>query len=56
MNIFPQINIKSEQAHHDKSMHLIIIVLCFSGVVTTGYMLSNLITSLDSIKVEIKDK
>jgi hypothetical protein len=32
------------------------VVLCFSGVVTTEYMLSTLITSLGSIKVEIKDK
>jgi hypothetical protein len=43
MNI-PQINIKLEQAHHYKSMLLITVVLCFSGVVTTGYMLSTLIT------------
>jgi hypothetical protein len=42
MNI-PQINVKSEEADHYKSMLLITVVLCFSGVVTTGYMLSTLI-------------
>jgi hypothetical protein len=50
MNI-PQINIKSEQAHHYKSMLLITVVLCFSGVVTTGYMLSTLITIGDNKSV-----
>jgi hypothetical protein len=43
MNI-PQINIKSEQANHYKSMLLITVVLCFSAVITTGYMISTLIT------------
>ena len=42
---------KPEQAHHYKSMLLITVVLCFSGVVTTGYMLSTLITIGDDKSV-----
>jgi hypothetical protein len=48
MNI-PQINI--EQADHYKSVLLITVVLCFSGVVTTGYMLFTLITIGDDKSV-----
>jgi hypothetical protein len=47
----PQINIKSEQVHHYKLMLLITAILCFSGVVTTGYMLSTLITIGDDKSV-----
>jgi hypothetical protein len=50
MNI-PQINVKSEEANHYKSMLLITVVLCFSGVVITGYMLSTLITIGDDKSV-----
>jgi hypothetical protein len=50
MNI-PQINVKSEEANHYKSMLLITVVLRFSGVVTTGYMLSTLITIGDDKSV-----
>ena len=47
MNIFPQKNIKSEQAHHYNSMLLITVILCFSGAVITGYLLLTLITLAD---------
>jgi hypothetical protein len=50
MNI-PQGNVKSEQSNHYKSMLLITVVLCFSGVITTGYMLSTSITIGDDKSV-----